>query len=116
MTHELTKQRLPEQQTDTVNVVVVKKMRLKPLSLFESDRSHADLFSGRRGSARGQTQAVYLRLRSLKEEEEACTTQEILDRHAGKMLRRTAEQRRRKKRRRLERKEDGREQRRTGTG
>lgn len=117
VTHELTKQRLPERQTDTVNVVVVKKMKLKPLSLFESDRSHADLFSGRRGSARGQTQAVYLRLRSLKEEEEeACTTQEILDRHAGKMLRRTAEQRRRKKRRRLERKDDGREQRRTGTG
>lgn len=117
MTHKLTKQRLPEQQTDTVNVVVVKKMKLKPLSLFESDRSHADLFSGRRGSARGQTQAVYLRLRSLKEEEEeACTTQEILDRHAGKMLRRTAEQRRKKKRRRLERKDDGREQRRTGTG
>lgn len=115
MTHEFTKQRLSERQTDTVNVVVVKKMKLKPLSLFESDRSHADLFSGRRGSARGQTQAVYLRLRSLKEEEEACTTQEILDRHAGKMLRRTAEQRRRKKRR-LERKEDGREQRRTGTG
>lgn len=54
-----------------------------------------------------------LRLRSV-EEEEACTTQEILDRHAGKALRRTEERYRR--RRRLERKEDEREERRTGTG
>lgn len=59
----------------------------------------------RRGSA------VYLRIRSV--EEEACRTQEILARHAGKTLRRTEERKRR--RRRWERKEDGRE-RRTGTG
>lgn len=86
----------------------------------EDDQSHADLFSERRGSARGRGQAVYLRLRTV-EEEAACTTPEIPDRHAGKTLRRTEEQKRRRRprrqrRRRSERNEDGREERRTGTG
>lgn len=47
------------------------------------------------------------------EEEEACTTQEILARHAGKTRRRTAERRRK---RRWEGKEGEREGRRTGPG
>lgn len=49
---------------------------------------------------------MYLRLRPV--EEEACTTQEILDRHAGKALQRVETQ---KRRRRWERKEE-----RTDTG
>lgn len=81
----------------------------------EDDQSHADLFSERRESARGQSHAVYLRLRTVEEEEEACTTQEILDRHAEKTLQRTEEQNR-TKRRKSERRENGREERRTGTG
>lgn len=48
---------------------------------------------------------MYLRLRLV---EEACMTQEILDRHAGKTLQRMEEQ---EKRRTRERKEDGREER-----
>lgn len=104
-----------------MQLIVVKKRKSEPRVCQaervceEDDQSHADLFSERRGSARGQSHAVYLRLRSVEEEEEACTTQEILDRHAGKTLQRTAE-RKRRKRRQLERKEDGREERRTGTG
>lgn len=77
------------------------------------DQSHADLFSERRESARSQSHAVYLKLRSV--EEEACMTQEILDRHAGKTLQRKEEPKRRKKRE-SERKEYGRGERRTGTG
>lgn len=56
--------------------------------------------------------ADYLRLHSV--EEAACRTREILDRHAGKMPHRTKEEK--KRRMRMGRKEDGREQRRKGTG
>lgn len=50
--------------------------------------------------------------------EVACTTQEILDRHAEKRLRTTVERSRTRRRRKKEweRRERGREERRTGTG
>lgn len=58
---------------------------------------------------------MYLRLRTVEEEGEACTTQEIPDRHAEKTLQRMEEQKR-TKRRKLEKRENGREEKRTGTG
>ena len=85
--------------------------RLSEFVRVGADWSHADLLSERWESAQCRSHAVYLGLHLV---EEACTTQEILDRHAGKMLRRTEEWKRR--RRRLERKEHEREERRTGTG
>lgn len=82
---------------------------LKKLETANWTHRLSESVSSLRGSA------LYLRLRSV-EEEQACTTQEILDRHAEKMLRRTEERKRRRRRRRLERKEDVKEERRTGTG
>lgn len=79
----------------------------------ENERSHADLFSERRESARGLNHAEYLRLHSV--EEAAYMTQEILDRRAGKMPHRTKEEWKKRKMQ-MERIEDETEERRKGTG
>lgn len=67
----------------------------------------------RQESACAVSHAEYLRLHLV--EEVACRIQEIRGRRAGKMPHRTKEEKKRR-RMRMERKEDGKEERRKGTG